>query len=188
MGTGEFPSTGDGQSIRRKKRGVPESRRKYGKPESKKELLARLSRERAEKERERQMVKQASLKNPSEFHFGFYSHKPGMLKSRSMSRDELTKMLRYVDCEIKRCNSVLQRGISKVRVNKHTRFADDGTPAESVCDEGMHADTEPAHGESADTESDPAQPETEEQKTYEDYLRELREKRDEITAKLSKNK
>lgn len=161
----------DGQPARRKRRGVPELRKRHGAPESRKELLARLARERAERDEARAAAREASLKNPGEFRFSFYSKNAP--KSRDAESDELRRMLRYVDCEIKRCSSRLQCGMAETKASRHIKFADSSSGA---AESDSEPDTRPA--ETAPVPSD--------RQMYEKYLGELWDKRNEIISRLGK--
>lgn len=121
----KFPRGGrsSGADIIRKRRAVPEERKKYGAPEAKKELLTRLASERKEQEHLRELKEKVASKNGKEFRFGYYTVKSDMRKNVAMCEDDLKKLLKYVDSEIKRCEARIQHaGVAKVQMSKHIKF------------------------------------------------------------------
>lgn len=107
-----------------KKRTVPDTRKKYGAPESKKEMLLRQKKERETRETKLRMVDDIRSKNKDEFHFSYHSVGKSMLKRVSISLDELKKTLKYVDCEILRCERKLESCFGSSGTNKHTKLSD----------------------------------------------------------------
>lgn len=126
MGSQRHSRAASGNAQERRKRTVPEARMKVGKPESKKELLARLASERAEQEKEKRLRASVAAKSSNEFHFEYYSMGPDMRKNVLMTKDELRKVLKYVDSEISRSENKQRCGISKARLNKHIKYNEAG--------------------------------------------------------------
>lgn len=145
-----------------KSRTVEKQRRKYGKPENKKETLERLKLEREKRENKIKMIQEIKNKNKDEFHFSYYSINKNMVKKISIDKEELKKMLKYVDSEILRCERILEERITKMNKNKHIVFTDDGENEEKI---------EPVKVSKTE---------------YENYLEELIKKRSEIREKLSR--
>lgn len=143
-----------------KKRNVPENRRKYGKPEDKKEARERLKKEAVDREKKLQMIEDIRNKNPDEFHFSYYSMNRSMTKRTVLDKEELKKILKYIDSEIKRCEKIIENTMKSRRINKHIRF-DESKAEESVSESN------------------------EDFSEYEEYVRNLKEKRSEIVDKIA---
>jgi len=144
-----------------KKRSIQATRRKYGSPENKKEALARLREEREKRELKASMLKSIREKNSDEFHFAYKSVGKSMVKKTNMKKDELKKMLKYIDCEIKRAENSIKSSFKNVRINKKTVFDENGQR-----DEIKQTDV-------SKTE-------------YESYLEELKAKRAEVIEMVSR--
>lgn len=87
------------------------ARQKYGEPETRKELMLRLKEERASLERRKTLSEQVKHRNKDEFHFGFYTVGKNMVKNKKLKIEELQKALKYVNCEIKRCENKIEAGM-----------------------------------------------------------------------------
>lgn len=109
-----------------KKRSIQATRRKYGSPENKKEALARLREEREKRELKASMLKSIRGKNGDEFHFAYNSVSNSMVKRTNMKKDELKKMLKYIDCEIKRAENSIKSSFRSARINKKIVFDEKG--------------------------------------------------------------
>ncbi|KAI4292464.1 hypothetical protein PAPHI01_1738 [Pancytospora philotis] len=208
--TGSGAKSGD---IVRKRRNVPESRQKYGAPSNKKETLSKLAEQRLEREKLRDLREKVASRNKNEFRYGYYSVDSNMRKNIAMDEDELKKLLRYVDYEIRKCEA-RQRETTVRGLSKRTVFDDDGNArsSESVMAETNHQallqliKEEEENGESSSYDSDEDGTETSDGSSefdgssfaesedapsvdeQEEYFNTLLEKRGEIVKKLQKIK
>ncbi|ELA42014.1 uncharacterized protein VICG_00861 [Vittaforma corneae ATCC 50505] len=148
------------------RRSVPETRKKYGKPETKKEALERLKKERESREARATMIREIQSRNKDEFYFSFYSLDKNMIKRTVITQDELTKILKYIDSEILRCERILEDMVRPKSRNMHIKFTGDKAIAE-INEDPMVIST---GGE------------------YEKYIQNLIEKRKEVVEKLRKLK
>lgn len=183
----------------RKKRAVPELRKKLGRPELRKELLCRLAEERELKNNARsieKLIKENKLKKnkTGEFKFNYYSAKSDAAKIKL--ENELAKMLRHIDSEIPRIEKKLQTNFLKTKSNSHIYFTDDGEADESndsILEDPTSHEESSLDSISSDTyaiyKPDSAiGPSNNEKIIFEDYVKILKEKRKEISEKISKIK
>lgn len=154
------------RAFSRSRRGVPKARRKYGRPETKKDALERLRREREVREMKTSMIRDIRFKNKDEFHFSFYSVDKNMTRRTAVSQEELTRILRYIDSEILRCERILENAVRAKPNNRHIKFDVD----EAVGEASEEPEITPTSNE------------------YEEYIQDLMEKRKDVVGKLNKLK
>lgn len=107
------------------KREVPLQRRKYGKPETKQENLQRQKEERELRNKKIELLEGVEQNNKQEFHFAYHSMKNNLVKKIFYKKDELKKILKYVDCEINRVEEKTKNSMKFTNKSNKIVFSDD---------------------------------------------------------------